>query len=59
MTPEHREEICDELSREFASSIIEHPRVTGFHGLGWRKYSDLENAIYGWLLDHARFSEDA
>jgi hypothetical protein len=48
-----REDRCSELSAKAAEWIVD--QLEGTWNTGWRGTDDLENAIYGWLVDHAIF----
>ena len=48
-----RDEQCEQLTKEAIDWIKR--RLAGTHGTGYRGTADLENAIYGWLSDHADF----
>ncbi len=46
---------CDELSRKAARNI--YGELSGIKGTGHRGLTELEGAIYGWLMDHAVFDD--
>jgi hypothetical protein len=48
-----REDKASDLSGKAAEWILD--QLAGTYNTGWRGADDLENEIYGWLIDHAIF----
>lgn len=58
MDAERKEELASKISEEIIAKFWDHPNINGFHGLGWRGTTGIENEIYGFLIEHATFTEN-
>ena len=56
MTEEEREHECANLAKQTVKDMVE--RLGGTKGTGYRRTTDIENELYGWLYEHAIFEEE-
>jgi len=58
MTEDERDALASQIAERAVLDITASSHIAGWRGLGFRRYADLESAIYGFLMEHAIFYDE-